>query len=486
MYKLNDTIAAISSPTPDEKVIIRIAGPDTIKILQQIFSPSISCKTVLVHGSVAVDRQLKIDARLYLFKAPYSYTGDDLAEIHIITNHSVTEALMETLLTRKRRTSFAEYHDDQSIQLRLAGPGEFTARAYLNGKIDLAQAEAVCEIIASSNKFQLAAAEKLLAGRLAGTSAQIRSAIIDCLSSIEAGLDFSQDDIEFITTEEAIRTLNEIKKKLQQLLSGNISYEALIDLLAVGIAGAPNAGKSSLLNKLLGRARSIVSNQCKTTVDVLTGTLTLRHCRIVLFDCAGLTTKPENILEELAQAAAIEALQNSSVVIFCVDISKTDWSEDVAIRKLIEPNPANIVMIPVATKSDLLSEDLLSERISELNKLFGANFLIISAPVGMGIEHLKDKIGNTAIELLLGCEKHNAAHGIQDTKHEIALTARHRNAVNKAIENIIEAIDELKSGNDEVAVMVLRAAYQAITNIEQENIEDQVLKQIFQRFCIGK
>ncbi|MHC4338430.1 MAG: GTPase, partial [Planctomycetota bacterium] len=242
-----------------------------------------------------------MDAMLYLFVAPHSYTGETLAEIHVHTNPSVTEALMGNLLGKG---------------LRMAGPGEFTARAYLNGRIDLAQAEAVNEIIVSSNRYQLDAAEKLLSGRLAETTLQIRSEVLDCLGLLEAGLDFSQEDIEFITGKEVVERLVKIRQQLEQLLAGSISYEAVIDLPAVGIAGAPNAGKSSLLNKLLGKERSIVTDVSKTTRDVLTGLLTLRHCRCVLFDCAGLMESPSNILDELAQQAAIEALQNSSVVIF--------------------------------------------------------------------------------------------------------------------------------------------------------------------------
>jgi len=495
MYQLNDTIVAVSSPTSDEKVVIRIAGPDTINKLQQIFSTTIGRKAGIVNGSLAIDDELKIDGRLYLFLAPHSYTGDDVAEIHIHTNQCVTEALIENLLSKSpanmesglyRTSAAAKLPESKRGYLRIAGPGEFTARAYLNGKIDLAQAEAVCEIVASSNRFQLAAAEKLLAGRLAETTTQVRSAIIDCLSSIEAGLDFSQEDIEFITTVEAVRALDEMKEKLRQLLSGSISFEAIIDLPTVGIAGAPNAGKSSLSNILLGNTRSIISDRRKTTIDVLTGPLVLRHCRCVLFDCAGLTNEPDGILDELAQTAAIEALQNSSVAVFCVDISKSDWDEDIAIRRLIVPKPDNSALIPVATKSDLLSEDILAERLSGLNKLFGTNFFATSARNGTGIEQLKDIIDNRIIESALGGAKHNIKYEIPDTGGEIALTARHRSAVTEAIENIDRSIEELKAGNDEVAAMMLRTAHQAISNIEQESIDEQILEQIFKRFCIGK
>ena len=509
MYELDDTIVAVSSPTSGERAIVRISGPDTLEKINQIFSPPISVKrgtrdegrgTRLVSGSVAIDEELKIDSQLYLFLAPHSYTGDDVAEIHIRTNAAVTEALMGNLLSA-------------GGQIRTAGPGEFTARAYLNGKMDLTQAEAVNEIVVSSNKFQLAASEKLLAGRLAETMAKIRSELIDCLSLIEAGLDFSGEDIEFITRPEAVERLTQIKNELERLLSGSVSYEEVVDLPAVGIAGAPNAGKSSLLNKLLGKERSIVSELRKTTRDVLTGVLTLAHCRCVLFDCAGLTRCSMldarfSILDELAQQAAIEALRNSSVVVFCIDISKDTrlktqdfglWSEEIGLWSLV-CNLGLGAVIPVATKSDLLSEKVLAKRLGELNELFApleaqrqkslmgfvAEFLPTSVETGTGIELLRETIDRKIVELTVG-----TGRGAQVPEHisTVALTTRHKQAVTEAIENVSESINELKAGNDEVTAMMLRAAYQAISGIESAtggHVDEQILERIFSRFCIGK
>ena len=471
MYDLNDTIVAVSSPTSDQRVIVRITGPDTIDACMQVFRTGFTLhgrgnavrhppgSPTLHSGSLAIDDELKIDAQLYPFQAPHSYTGEDVAEIHAYTNSAVTEAIVSNLLDKG---------------LRMAEPGEFTARAYLNGKLDLVQAEAVNEIIVSSNEYQLAAAEKLLDGRLGEMTSKLRADLMDLLSLIEAGLDFSGEDIEFIARDEAIKRLATIKDQLEQLLSGSIRYESVIDLPAVGIAGAPNAGKSSLLNKLLGKERSIVSHRHKTTRDVLTGVCTLPHCRCVLFDCAGLLTEAEDILDELAQQAAIEALRNSNVVIFCVDISKTEWSEDTAIQKLIEPK----ILVPVATKCDLVSEQLLPERLAVLNESFSTDFLPTSVKTSAGIKLLRQTIDGKLTEKT----------GIPQTSG-VALTARHRKAVTEAIEQIDESIDELNAGNDEVVVMMLRAAYQAVSDIEQPgaaNIDEQILGQIFSRFCIGK
>jgi len=506
MYELNDTIVAVSSPTSDKRVIVRLTGPETIETCKQIFSSPItghrlnrfqwintdkSVKSLIIGGICGIDAELKVDTQLYLFLAPHSYTGDDLAEIHIYTNPAVTKVLIGNLLGKG---------------LRMAGPGEFTARAYLNGKIDLAQAEAVNEIVVSSNAFQLAAAEKLLSGRLSETTAKVRSLLMDCLGLIEARLDFSGEDIELETGEEVIERLLGVKEQLKQLLSGSIRYESLIDLPAVGIAGAPNAGKSSLLNKLLSKERSIVSHKRKTTRDVLTAVCMLEHCRCVLFDCAGLLRRPENILDELAQQAAIEALRNSAVVVFCVDISKDPrpktqdpgrksqdfglWTEEIGLWSLVW-SLGSPGLIPVATKCDLVSEQVLSHRLVELNELFGIGFLATSAKTGDGLELLRETIDGKIIELEPGfaAVESGAIPFSERTQSPIALTTRHKQVVTEAIENVSESISELRAGNDEVTAMMLRAAYKTISGIESAtggHIDEQILEQIFSRFCIGK
>jgi len=460
MYELNDTIAAVSSPTSQQRVIIRISGPEALVVCGQIFSGPIPReRSGISSGSFAVDEELNIEGKLYVFPGPRSYTGDDVVEIHVDTNTAVVEVLMGRLLARG---------------VRAAEPGEFTARAYLNGKLDLAQAEAVNEIIVSSNEFQLAAAEKLLSGRLAEMTAEVREDLVECLSLLEAGMDFSGEDIEFITRPQAVERLSAIKGRLEQLLSGSVSCESLIDLPAVGIAGAPNAGKSSLLNKLLGKERSIVSAKSKTTRDVLTGLCVLKHYRCVLFDCAGLLVKPQDILDELAQQAAIEALRNSDLVIFCVDISRPDFSDDVAIRQLIHSK----VLVPVATKCDLLDQNILIAHLAKLNEFFGVEFIAVSTVTCDGLEILREMI-----DLALTDRFKTPPASI------VALTARHRKAVTEAIENINDSIRELSTGNDEVTAMLLRTAYQAVCDIERAggaHIDEQILEQIFGRFCIGK
>ena len=326
MYNSGDTIAAVSSPSNDHRVIVRLSGPQAFGILNHICASPVTDKLGLTTCHIS---DMNLDAVIYLFRQPHSYTGDDLAEIHLWANQAITETLTEKLL---------------SLGARPASAGEFTARAYLNNKIDLAQAEAVNEVITASNTFQLAAAENLLAGRLGRLSKLIRESILDLLSRLEADLDFSTEDVAPANKADIIAKLSETISRLNDLLAGSIRSESTLDLPAVGIAGAPNAGKSTLLNKLLGRHRSIVSHQRKTTRDVLTGEFELPGCRCILFDCAGLITHAdtersdgpasETVIDELSQQAAIEAIKNAAVILFCIDISKPDWAEDLAVWRL--------------------------------------------------------------------------------------------------------------------------------------------------------
>lgn len=510
MYDLSDTIAAVSSAAGGVRSIVRVTGPGAIVVCEGLFEASeisnltsqISNRSIL-SGCVRIADALSVDATLYPFLAPHSYTGQDLIELHVQAAACLVEALLERLPAQG---------------CRMAGPGEFTARAYLNGKLDLAQAEAVNEVVSSSNALQLEAAERLLGGRLAKMTDRIRSGLLDILSLIEAGLDFSGEDIEFISADLAAERLTDIQRALEDLLAGSIRYETLMDLPAVGIAGAPNAGKSSLLNALLGWERSIVSPQARTTRDVLTGVMTAtvgwavptdspcvamktvgtahptcepsgRLFQCVLFDCAGLIPSPEDILDELAQQAAVAALQRCEAVLFCVDSAKADWTEDLAIRTLIQPKR----VIHVATKSDLIG-NAASGRAQGLNAAFGAEFLSVSATERTGLPELVTAIeqavcsrrGDACVARTGKTTPRGVTTSAESGDSAVALTARHRQAVTDAVESVRQAIAEVKQGRDEVAAMMIRAACESISGLSRQHLDEQVLDRIFSRFCVGK
>ncbi len=463
MYEIDDTITALSSPSSAGQAarsIIRMSGPRTPAILKEIFQPVRDfAKRGIVKGKISIDDELQIAATVYVFLGPASYTGEDLAEIHIFAAEVVVQQVLRKL--------FAE--------ARLAGPGEFTLRAYLNGKMDLSQAEAVARVVAGSNELQLEAAQKLLAGRLCETTGEIRSELLEILSLIEAGLDFAGEDIEFVTVQRAIDTISAIRSRLEELLTGSIRYEEEIYMPAVGLAGAPNAGKSSLLNALLGKDRSIVSQQRATTRDVLTGVLELDRCNCALFDCAGLLSgdRLAGVIDSLAREAAIEALNGAQLVLLCVDAGKSDYAEDIAAKSCFGPKE----LIYVVTKCDLLGAEQLSIKTARLNKLFGARFIATSALTGEGLADLQRLIDDTVVK---------SRANTTEAADRLAITERHRRVVSEAMKNLTDAAAEMETGNDEVAAMLLRAAYDQLGGLAREDVDEAVLEKIFSSFCIGK
>ena len=467
MYDINDTICAVSSASPGAgavaRSIIRISGAESHPILNDIFQAEGKLRNRgITTGKIRLENLPDHDATVYSFVSGHSYTGEDLVEIHTFAAGVVVQRIVNKLL-------------DSS---RLADPGEFTLRAYLNGKIDLSQAEAVAEIVASGNRFQLAAAQKLLEGKLCRTIAEIRVQMLDILSLIEAGLDFSTEDIEFVTRQNAFETITAIADRLRDILNSNIRCEQMLDLPAVGIAGLPNAGKSSLLNALLGRERSIVSDRHATTRDVLTGLLDMKNSRCAIFDCAGLTrpsadTSPTDILETLAQQAAIQALKSAEMLLFCIDVSKDDYSEDLAVAKVLKGRQHILVL----TKCDLVTEDQLAQKTAQLGEMLTIEPIATSTETGNGIEDLRRVIDEAIVKM---------TGSLSEYAETIAITERHQRLVREAMENLAESADEINAGNDEVAAMLLRGGYEQLADLETEHIDEAVLERIFSRFCIGK
>lgn len=462
MYDIRDTISAISSASGGlssvAKTIVRVSGELTGEIVSDLTGNTNAFGGRGVSSSRIVIDGVNVDATIYSFPGPASYTGEDIAEFHFYAATPVVESILQKVLTK----------------CRLAGPGEFTLRAYLNGKIDLSQAEAVSQIVSSSNKFQLGAAEKLLAGKLCETIGSIRNELLDIMSLIEAGLDFSEEDIELIASEKASATIKEIANQLQSILDSSIRYEELIDIPAVGLAGAANAGKSSLMNALLGRERSIISDESGTTRDVLTDVLELDKSRCAIFDCAGLGSYrgSEEVLDQLGQGAAVEALNAADLVVFCVDISKEDYSKDVAILKLIKPKE----LIVVLTKCDLLQSKEVAQKVTEIEKLFQSLAIVTSVDNGSTIKILLGTVEDFLVRQIAGTE----------AADRIAINERHRKAVSEAIENISFASDQVLESNDEVAAMFLRTGYDVLAGIEREDVDEAILDRIFSTFCIGK
>ncbi|MFZ9023255.1 MAG: tRNA modification GTPase [Anaerohalosphaeraceae bacterium] len=464
MFRIDDTIAAVSTATVPVgaagRNIIRVCGPDTFTVLSKIVTaaqpiPKNRISRCLVH----VDDQLDIDGLLYAFFQPHSYTGQDLAELHLDACGAVIAAVLEKLY---------QY-------VRPAAAGEFTQRAFLNGKMDLTQAEAVAEIVSAANTTQLAAAERLLHGRFSDTIAMLRTRIIELLGRLEAGLDFSEEDIVFISTEDSLKEVNAIRQQLLGLLEGSVRCERIIDMDSVGLAGVPNAGKSRLLNTLLGHSRSIVSDTEATTRDVLTGLLKLENIDCVLFDCAGLLNKSQQDaqINQLSHEASLAALNTAAVILFCVDAGKQDLEAEKQMRRQIAAETVLYVM----TKIDTVTPEQLAQQQATLGSLFGGEFILTSAVTQEGLESLKKQI---QAQLL----RRHSAEREYESRHMI--NQRHERKLTEVIQLLGESAHEIKGNSTEVTAMLLRQVYGLLGGLETEDISETILDDIFSRFCIGK
>lgn len=464
MISMDDTIAAVSSASVPAgtaaRSIIRVCGPQTYAVLSNVLTtPEPIQKNRISPCTIRVDDDLTVDGLLYAFFQPHSYTGQDLAEIHLDACGAVVEAVLEKLY--------------QSV--RPAAAGEFTQRAFLNGRMDLMQAEAVAEIVSAANTTQLAAAERLLGGRFTEIITVVRGEIVELIGNLEAGLDFSEEDIEFVSDEAAVEKITRLRRQVSDLLDSSVRCERMIDLDSVGLAGAPNAGKSSLLNALLGQSRSIVSDTQATTRDVLTGVLSLAHTDCVLFDCAGLLTaeKQTTLIDQLSHQASLTALNSAAVVLFCVDLGKEDVAEDAAMRQYIRAD--NILF--AATKADAVGKEDVTGRLARLREVFGGAFLPISSRQGEGLETLKRAIESALAALRAGDRDH------QD---RLTLNQRHEQRLRDAVKLLGESADEIRGQSPEIAAMLLRQSYELLGSMEHEHVSETVLDSIFSRFCIGK
>jgi tRNA modification GTPase len=464
MFRIDDTIAAVSTATVPVgaagRNIIRVCGPDTFTVLSKIVTaaqpiPKNRISRCLVH----VDDQLDIDGLLYAFFQPHSYTGQDLAELHLDACGAVIAAVLEKLY---------QY-------VRPAAAGEFTQRAFLNGKMDLTQAEAVAEIVSAANTTQLAAAERLLHCRFSDTIAMLRTRIIELLGRLEAGLDFSEEDIVFISTEDSLKEVDAIRQQLLGLLEGSVRCERIIDMDSVGLAGVPNAGKSRLLNTLLGHSRSIVSDTEATTRDVLTGLLKLENIDCVLFDCAGLLNESQQDaqINQLSHEASLAALNTAAVILFCVDAGKQDLEAEKQMRRQIAAETVLYVM----TKIDTVTPEQLAQQQATLGSLFGGEFILTSAVTQEGLESLKKQI---QAQLL----RRHSAEREYESRHMI--NQRHERKLTEVIQLLGESAHEIKGNSTEVTAMLLRQVYGLLGGLETEDISETILDDIFSRFCIGK
>ena len=455
MLALDDTIAAIASPPGGAlRGIVRISGTGCLQVVERVFTCSNNEKRLsdvrlpaCTDGEIRLPRELgTVPARLYFWPGIRSYTREPTAEFHLIGSPPLMNAALEALC---------------KAGARLARPGEFTLRAFLAGRLDLTQAEAVLGVIDARSPHELQTALHQLAGGLAGPLAALRFELLDLLAHLEAGLDFVDEDIEFITAAELDQRLAEIAGTLESIQSQMQSRADSNALARVVLVGEPNAGKSSLLNALAGQDAAIVSSVRGTTRDYVTCRISLEGVECLLTDTAGVETNQLEAIGARAQSAAGEQIEQADLIVLCVDASRaaTAWEQSQLAAESAIPR------VIVLTKCDLLPEAWEPPRKSAIPT---------SSHGGTGLYELRTAIGSVL--------SRKAGEGV------VASTSiRCHESLAKAAESLERARQSLTQNTaEELVAAEMRMALDELGQVIGAVYTDDVLDRIFSRFCIGK
>jgi len=448
---LEDTIAAIATPNGVGAIsIIRISGIKAIPVADSIFKGKLhiaDARSHTVHYGKIVDSQNNLidDVLLTLFKAPNSYTGENVVEISCHGNPLIGQKIIDILL---------------KSDLRIAEPGEFTKRAFLNNKIDLAQAEAVMDIVTSRSEASLRGARNQLDGLLSANVSNLRNSLLEILSVIELELDFAEEELEFVAKDQLLEKINSTIKKIDDLLDSYNVGRVTRDGVNVAIVGKPNVGKSSLLNYLLKESRAIVSHIPGTTRDVIREEIIIDGILFKLFDTAGIRLSEDSIEKEGVRRSN-EAIINSDLVLFVNDVEQ-GYSHELfnELRQLTKEDR----IITVMNKIDL------GVGVNE------SDGLKVSALSGEGIRNLVAAMKRGALG--------NANYS---EKSAIVSNIRHfqcLRSAQKCLSDAMLSINQKYSG--EFIAVDLRNAADFLGEIIGKVTSEDVLNNIFSKFCIGK
>ena len=458
--RLNDTIAAISTPAGAGGIgIIRVSGPASEEIGRLLFKSRRKIEHFkthhLYHGDiVSPGKDTVLDEVLItIMRKPHSYTGEDTIEINCHGGPMILQAILSEVI---------------KAGARHAEPGEFTRRAFLNNRLDLSQAEAVSDMIAARTDRGLDLAISHLKGNLSKKVRAFRSSIIDILALLETSIDFPEEDIEIPLTSNLAGKIQLIIDELRELLSTYHEGKVYRDGISAVIAGKPNVGKSSLLNRLLGEKRVIVTPIPGTTRDFIEEVVNIKGIPVKLTDTAGIRDA-ENIIEKEGVELVWKKLSSADVVIIVLDGSEKLTGEDLEIIKKNESRNCALVI----NKSDLphiLTDQELDSFLPEIKPLW------ISAKYGEGLSALKNHIHSLIIS------------GTDDHRSEIIITnLRHNTALEKTADLLSKARVNILGGiSPEFAALDLRESLESLGEIVGETVNEEVLDRIFSTFCIGK
>ena len=455
-----DTIAAAATAMGSAGIgIIRISGTDAFSVLEKVFRPKNEKKVMseqpgyTVHYGMAVDGEQVLDEVLVmLMRGPHSYTAEDTAEIDCHGGRLVMQKILEAVLKNGARA---------------AEPGEFTKRAFLNGRMDLSQAEAVMDLIQSKNEMALKSSLAQLKGTVRQEIEKLRAQLLYEMAFVEAAL----DDPEHISldgySEELLEKMRGIAAEVEKLLKSSESGRMLKEGIKTVILGKPNAGKSSLLNVLLGEERAIVTEIAGTTRDVLEEQLQLGEVSLQLLDTAGIRST-EDVVEQIGVERARKQAEDADLILYVADSSRVLDESDEEILKLLEGKKALVLL----NKSDLapvITPEIMREKT-------GHPVLVISAKEGAGIQELEEKIRSLFFR------------GEVDFNDEVLITnLRQKQALMDTSKSLSMVIESIENGMPEDFFTIdLKDAYTALGFIIGEEIGDDLANEIFGKFCMGK
>ncbi len=460
-----DTICALATPPGmGALAVIRISGKETFTTLSRLFKTMkgkpkdfAAVRPYSIHYGQLIDQHKVVDEVLVsIFKNPKSFTGEDVAEISCHGSVYIQQSILQLL---------------QRNGIRLAEAGEFTLRAFLNGKMDLSQAEAVADLISAQHEGAHKAALQQLRGGYSNTIRELRTRLVDFASLIELELDFAEEDVEFANRDKLLELVTELQFEVRKLQDSFSSGNVLKNGVPVLIAGKPNVGKSTLLNALLNEERAIVSDIAGTTRDVIEDHLAIDGIRFRFMDTAGIR-HTEDSIEKMGVERTLQHAAKATIIIYLCDPAQSEAAElQRELESLISGSGNHHAMvIPVINKSDRFDYDQLLKDYRTFN-----NVVFISAKEGRNIDELKAKLAGAAI-----------GSG-ESGEQSIVTSARHAESLHlasSALQKVIEGIHQ-QLVTDLLALELKDAVYH-LGNITGEVYTDDLLGNIFSKFCIGK
>ena len=454
------TIAAIGTSLSNSGIsIIRISGKDSLNIINKIFKSNYELESnKIIFGKIKENEQVLDNVLVSYFKSPKSFTGEDVCEINCHGGVQITKQILELVL--KNGADLAE-------------PGEFSKRAFLNGKMDLLQAESVISLINAKTKVQTKIAARELEGELSNKIKEIRLKLVELLAQIEVSIDYPEYDYDEVENENILKLVNDVKLELKNIVDTYDQGKYIKEGVNVAILGKPNVGKSSLLNKLAKVEKAIVTDIPGTTRDIVEETINIGDFILNIYDTAGIR-ETDDIIEKIGVEKSIKKLEEVDLVIYMLNAEEKITKSDFETLSKIQNK--GLKYITVINKMDKLQKSNFDVNLEELRRIGAEDVIKLSIYTEEGIEELKNVIKNIF-------EKNDF-----DFEHELIITnQRHKDLLIKAIECLEKINDEIQSNKTvDVVEIYIKKATKKLGEIIGADVSQDIIDKIFEKFCLGK